>query len=283
MTPILRSRLQRIRTYGALREFFHPDRRERIDAQKALRLIAVERAAYGEFLTNEDRLEMLVCLIKGIPAERRQAVLRQAGYSRGQLMQDLFVLSELGELRGRGFFVEFGATDGVALSNSWLLEKRLSWKGILAEPGRCWHEALCHNRGCAIETKCVWSCSGEYLSFDEVSSAELSTLSDFAQTDKHGQARSDFKRYQVPTISLNELMRRHDAPPEPDYLSIDTEGSEFAILSEFDFDRYPFKVITCEHNHSPIRDEIRGLLESKGYRRKHENLSQIDDWFVRAS
>jgi len=42
--------------------------------------------------------------------------------SKSQLRQDLFVLSQLGFKRG-GFFVEFGATNGIDLSNSYLLDK----------------------------------------------------------------------------------------------------------------------------------------------------------------
>ncbi len=266
----------RKRMAAVFREWLRPDRAERSLARKALSVRTGDQASIDE------RLETLAVLIGQVPADRRPGFLGEVGFSRSQLMQDLFVLSELGERRDAGFFVEFGAADGVSFSNSWLLEKRLGWKGILAEPARCWHESLSRNRACAIETDCVWSHTGEKLDFDEVAAGEFSTLSEFSQSDCHAQTRAEKVRYQVPTISLNDLLRRHGAPAEPDYLSIDTEGSEFAILQEFDFARYAFKVITCEHNHTPKREQIRQLLESAGYRRKHEELSRFDDWYVRA-
>jgi FkbM family methyltransferase len=272
----------RERVAVAIREWLHPDRAERSLARKALSVRCVERASFGECLNDDERLDLLTSLLRQMPEPHRGELLAQVGFSRSQLMQDLFVLSETGVRRDAGFFVEFGAADGVALSNSWLLEQRLGWKGILAEPARCWHDSLSRNRACAIETDCVWSRTGEKLDFDEVAVGEFSTLSEFSQSDGHAPARAEKVRYQVPTISLNDLLRRHGAPAEPDYLSIDTEGSEFAILRELDFARFAFKVITCEHNHTPMREQIRQLLESAGYRRKHEELSRFDDWYVRA-
>ena len=47
--------------------------------------------------------------------------------SRSQLSQVLWVLEQLQWNRG-GYFVEFGATDGVLLINSWLLEKHFGWQ-----------------------------------------------------------------------------------------------------------------------------------------------------------
>ena len=33
-----------------------------------------------------------------------------------------------------GFYIECGANDGVNQSNTWYLEKKLDWKGLLVEP-----------------------------------------------------------------------------------------------------------------------------------------------------
>jgi hypothetical protein len=77
-----------------------------------------------------------------------------------------------------------------------------------------------------------------------------------------------------------DLLRKFNAPNKIDYLSIDTEGSEFDILEAFDFNDYQFSVITCEHNHTPSREKIFDLLTHNGYSRKFEQLSYWDDWYV---
>ena len=46
----------------------------------------------------------------------------------------------------KNFFVEFGATNGITHSNTYMLEKELNWDGILVEPARIWHEELIMNR-----------------------------------------------------------------------------------------------------------------------------------------
>ncbi len=82
------------------------------------------------------------------------------------------------------------------------------------------------------------------------------------------------------TISLIDLLEKNNAPEVIDYLSIDTEGSEFEILSAIDFNKYKFSVITCEHNYTEQREKIFQLLTSAGYRRVFENISKYDDWYI---
>jgi FkbM family methyltransferase len=245
---------------------------------RGLRLGNHQRITDALFKTRmlED-LPKRINFLRTLPPEVAMELMAYLPYAHSQSGQDLFALSQIGPKRD-GYFVEFGATDGVNISNSYFFEKHLGWKGIVAEPARMWHHDIAINRNCHVETQCVWSSSGAVLQFSEV--AELSTLSDFAEIDHHAKTRQKNTKYDVRTISLDDLLTRYDAPRHIDYLSIDTEGSEFDILNAFDFTRHTFGVITCEHNHTPARDKIYALLSSHGYRRVMEDASGVDDWYV---
>jgi FkbM family methyltransferase len=229
---------------------------------------AVEAIAANAQNKNKNDSDLLIALYSDLLSK-----------SRAQLRQDIFVLAEL-HFKRNGFFVEFGATNGVDLSNTYLLEKEFAWSGILAEPAKAWHKALSTNRSASIETKCVWRDSNSILEFNEVDQAEYSTIQSFSSSDVHTETRMKGNSYEVQTISLTDLLRKFNAPNKIDYLSIDTEGSEFDILEAFDFDEYQFSAITCEHNHTPNREKIFDLLTRHGYTRKFEQLSSWDDWYV---
>ena len=102
-------------------------------------------------------------------------------------------------------------------------------------------------------------------------------------SDLHAKSRQSNSQYKVESVSLNDLLQSNNAPREIDYLSIDTEGSEFEILNAVDFDYYRFRVITCEHNYTEQREKSFQLLTSHGYQRKMQSVSGIDDWFVLVS
>lgn len=199
--------------------------------------------------------------------------------SKAQLKQDIFVLMET-EFKREGYFVEFGAADGVHLSNTWLLEKEYNWTGILAEPARIWHDDLRANRSAKIDTDCVYASTGEIIEFNMTDLPELSTIAQFSSTDGHSNSRKKGDIYSVPTVSLNDLLKRYNAPYNIDYLSIDTEGSEFSILENFPFNSWEIKIVTVEHNYTSSRDRIAELMNHNGYIRKFEGFSKWDDWYV---
>lgn len=206
--------------------------------------------------------------------------LRHLPESSAQLLQDLWVAYETGAQRG-GYFVEFGAVDGVHASNTLYLERHLGWTGILAEPARIVHAALKANRACAIDTRCVWSESGRKLLFNQTVPLVHSTIDSFSAGDMHAASREGGERYEVETVSLNDLLVHWAAPARIDYLSVDTEGSELDILAAFDFDRWDVRLISVEHNFTAAREALLDLLTARGYVRRFPALSRVDDWYVK--
>lgn len=196
-----------------------------------------------------------------------------------QLGQDLWILKKTNYKRG-GFFVEFGATDGVLLSNTYLLEKEFGWKGICAEPNPKFYEKLKKNRSCVVSDACIAGKTGEIVNF--ILAEEYGSIEKYADSDMHKEKREAYKKndqvIQLDTISLHDFLIKNNVPKEIDYLSIDTEGSELEILMNFPFHEWNVKILTVEHNYTEQRGEIFNILSLNGYIRKEK---EWDDWYFR--
>jgi FkbM family methyltransferase len=196
--------------------------------------------------------------------------------SYSQILQDHWVLGKLGG-KNNGYFVDFGASDGITFSNSYLLEKAFGWNGILCEPLTRHHKSLFELRNCNINTNCVYPETGKILTFSEsVNEDMLSCLEEHKEKGKTYE-----KSFKVLTISINDLLDLYDAPNEIDYLSLDTEGGEYEILKSVNWDKYNFSLITVEHNWGEKRQPIYDFLTEKGYERYNTDLSQWDDWYFK--
>jgi FkbM family methyltransferase len=225
------------------------------------------------------RLRECWAFLANVDARHVHRAIELLPHAHGENFQDLFASLVLDERR-QGFFVEFGATDGVTGSNSLMFEAHLGWKGILAEPARVWHARLAENRKCVISHECVCGNGGDSVEFCEAEDAGFSTIARFAGIDRHASKREGASVYRVPTISLAELLSRHGAPSRIDFLSIDTEGSELEILSTFPFDQYRISVLVVEHNFRDDRAGLLALLVRNGFTRVLPGLSRYDDWYV---
>lgn len=197
-----------------------------------------------------------------------------------QLGQDLWALEMSGNKRG-GYFVEFGATDGLSLSNTYLLEKDFEWTGLLAEPNPEFFEILKKNRRAVVTGACIAASTGEEVEF--VFADEFGGIADFCDDGAHRERRDAYRKTgavaRLKTISLNDFLKAHDAPHDIDYISVDTEGSEFDILNAFPFERWNVRCWTVEHNFTPNRQRIYDLMRAHGYQRTE---AQWDDWYYRA-
>jgi FkbM family methyltransferase len=228
-------------------------------------------------LKNND-LKKKIALLQVINNENNKNI-NDLLLSESQLGQDLFVLNEL-KYKKNGYFVEFGAGNGKHLSNTYLLEKKYNWSGILAEPAKCWHNDLLKNRTCSICFDLVNVDSGLDLDFFEFySSSTLKKFEDKVVLNNLKINNEKAKEYRVNSININDMLIKYNAPYLIDYLSIDTEGGELEILKSINFKKNKFKIITCEHNYKN-KDEISKFLRNNGYTIRFENNSFFDGWYV---
>jgi FkbM family methyltransferase len=202
--------------------------------------------------------------------------------SRSQLGQDLEVLNVY-KHKQDGFFVEIGAFDGISLSNTYLLETEYNWRGICVEPIVEHYNNLVLNRPRSLcSNNAVYNKTGLTLNFDVAHASNM--LSGISENIDHHKSTVESAKttIQVETISMNDLLDKFNAPRFIEYLSLDTEGSEFEILKEIDYSWYTFGLIDVEHNFvEPRRSQIKRLLTLNGYVYKCQN--EFDDSYIHSS
>ena len=192
-----------------------------------------------------------------------------------QLGQDRDVLSVY---KKGGYFVEIGASDGIELSNTYLLEQ-LGWKGICVEPIPARFEKLVKNRKAICFNKAVYHTSDLEVVFSIANKYDLlSGIKDYLTTYKDDILNNHTDIF-VETKTLNDILNEANAPLFIEYLSLDTEGTELEILKSVDHSKYKFGIIDVEHNYQePMRTDIRNYLWDKGYVLAYEN--KWDDRYV---
>ena len=100
--------------------------------------------------------------------------------------------------------------------------------------------------------------------------------------DHNHNLRKDTRSLKVQTVSINDLLEEHSAPRDIDYISIDTEGSEFSILKELDLNKYNVSIFTVEHNFiEEKKNKVKDLLEKNNYLSVFEKISAFDGWYIK--
>jgi FkbM family methyltransferase len=197
--------------------------------------------------------------------------------------QDLFVVEALGGLRD-GFFLDSGASDGVSGSNSLLLERQFGWRGICVEPNTRSFARLVRARSCVCLNCCLYDRPGE-VSFFEAAGVLGGIVDEYdPELLRYARTLVDQQLGAIPrpvtkqARTVRSILREYDAPRVIDYWSLDTEGSELAILTSFPWHEYAVRVLTVEHNLTPVRETIRRFLQARGYQRVR--VLGIDDGYL---
>ena len=92
------------------------------------------------------------------------------------------------------------------------------------------------------------------------------TLS-LASTEEFTRAHPQFlieDEIEVPVVTINHIIREHCCGAWPDFLSIDCEGMDFAILASADFSRCSPQIVCVERAVTEERNCAK-LLKERGY------------------
>lgn len=175
------------------------------------------------------------------------------------------------------FFVDVGAYDGIAGSNSLVLEDGYGWKGICIEPNPVTFESLKkysdkYRKNSEILNIGISQVDSS-LEFWQIEgyAASLSGFSDFFD-DSHKKRVDDeisthggvLSKIQMLSKPLRSILSERGIK-KVDYLSIDAEGADSEILKSIDFDSTEITLISVESD--GVSEEAHEMLESLGYHR----------------
>jgi len=198
--------------------------------------------------------------------------------SYSQLGQDIWVLDST-NYKTNGYFVDIGANDPININNTYLLENKYNWKGICIEPQPILFKK-CRNiraKSTIVDNSILFSENDKIIDFKICKSNGLSGIvSEFDNIHNRSQYTNIIK---MKTITLENILEKYNAPIDIDYISIDTEGSEYEIIKNFDFNKYNVKLFTIEHNfESEKRDNVFKLLSNNNYTRVEQDKQYPYAW-----
>lgn len=205
-------------------------------------------------------------------------VLAYKDWTSSQLFQDLAYLYFCGAPENKHYFVEVGVGNGIDHSNSLMLEKKYSMKGLLIEPDPRQKVSIKRNRT-AHYIGVAASASLKHIEFTSTSIPELSWTGAKPQDSIERNALSVKK---IQAQSLNDILKKY-IPKNCllDFLSVDVEGSELDVLYSFNLDVWKPRFVCVEHNHQIAMQEALIAYFSKDYDIVLKGISGCDFWFVR--
>ena len=158
------------------------------------------------------------------------------------------------------FFVDLASNNALELSNTLHLEQN-GWNGICIEGDPRYWYGLGRYRKCIV----IGGFVGGQEDGVQVDIA-LTGVSTGIVGDKYDQKVEPSKKKdrvveKRDLVSLKTIFRKTNAPPIIDYLSLDVEGAESLIMTDFPWDDYQIQILTVER---PKPDLIQ-MLEDHGY------------------
>jgi FkbM family methyltransferase len=171
------------------------------------------------------------------------------------------ILNRIFEDKARGFYVDVGAHHPRRFSNTYFFYKR-GWRGINIEPNPDASSLFRSARARDINIQLGVSDSTGQITYYQFDEPALNTFdSDIVNSRL---ARSHYKLKStcgVQVERLDQILTNYlPADTQIDFLSIDVEGFDFAVLKSNDWERYRPKCVLVESLNTSWEDVMRGEI-----------------------
>ncbi len=234
-----------------------------------------EKIKQAQTLLQEAHLE-LSTFLKTERSRRRGEALRQIHTISNMLSPTPMFFSQSGQdrlvdrlLDGKrgGVFVDIGGYDGVTGSNSLFFEVFRNWTGIVVEPSPTQLKLAKAARKCSCLGFAVAGQTGK-ADFMEVTAGytQMSGFLDSYDADILAKVRANPQHQEEVHVlqkkTLQSILNSRKLK-QVDFLSLDVEGGEMDILTNFPFDKFDIDVFSIENNTQS--SDLPQLMKSKGY------------------
>jgi len=180
----------------------------------------------------------------------------------GQELQDMYAYLWF---KGRkdGFFVDIGAYDGIAISNTYAFEK-LGWKGVCIEPVPSIYGLLVKNRKCDCINAAISNVNNEENKFIQTRGGRSGFVRNMSPAVyQAAEEEGIVAEINVRSITFDSAISKY-TERTIDFMSIDVEGTEMEVLETINFEKYKFGLITIENNCG--EHILRSFMKLKGYK-----------------
>ena len=143
---------------------------------------------------------------------------------------------------GSGFFVEFGARNGMSESNTFFFENQLFWRGLLLEAVPAEQKDIATNRPLAAVLDGAVCEADQKIDFSIAENGGWSGRADVYDVSRKSNLKSTLR---VSCFTLTTLLDLFGVG-HVSYLSVDTEGSELLALQGFPWSTVTIDVLGVE-------------------------------------
>ena len=196
-------------------------------------------------------------------------------YGEDQMLWDFFHGQRI------GVCVEVGGFDGETFSNTLSFEEQ-GWRAIIVEPMPHYARKIQARRpGATLFACAAGAAPGEARLVIAHGAEVLSTTT--AKPDHLDRIRKLGSRMEEVTVPVRTMdtMLAEAGVAKIDFVTIDVEGGELAVLAGFDLTRWQPRIVILENNDSKHCDMLQNVMLQRGYH--YFTSTGCNEWYLPAT